>query len=473
MVYEPLFKHVLFPGYETVRRRGTARYLQECDRNQWLSPPALRALQLTRLNALLDHCWAQVPFLKSYWSDHGLTARALGDVTELAAYPTLTKALISAHYDDMIAADWRGRTLSKITGGSTGDPFRFEYTMDSYARRTTAMWRGYGWAGAGLGTRTAYLWGTGMRPGGWGRIKDRLYHGLFNRRFFDVFKLHDSTIDQIIDEVRRYRPDAVVGYVAPLALVARRMLETGNGLTGVRGVITAAEALYESERRDIEKAFGCRAFNTYGAREVMLMAAECDHHAGLHVTSDQLVVETVDVQGRPVEPGVSGAVALTDLFNYGMPLIRYLNGDSATYAATICPCGRGLPLLASIDGRVLDLIRTPDGRILPGEMVVALSLKFPQIHKYQAVQTAADALQLRVALKRPLQGDERAQMLAKLQEFAGPAMRVELAEVDDIPANASGKRRISVSLQNLHMVPPLPGASFSSAGPSSTAEPAG
>ena len=75
MVYEALFKHVLFPGYETVRRRGTARYVQECDRNQWLSPSALRELQLTRLNALLTHCWAQVPFLKSYWSDHGVTPR--------------------------------------------------------------------------------------------------------------------------------------------------------------------------------------------------------------------------------------------------------------------------------------------------------------------------------------------------------------------------------------------------------------
>jgi phenylacetate-CoA ligase len=469
MTYEALFKHVLFPGYETVRGRGTARYVQECDRNQWLAPAALRELQRTRLNALLAHCWSQVPFLKSYWGDHGLDPRPLGDVTELAAYPTITKAVISANHDGMIAADWRGRTLSKVTGGSTGDPFRFEYTMDSYARRTTAMWRGYGWAGAGLGTRTAYLWGTGMRADGWGRIKDRLYHGMFNRRFFDVFNLRESTIDRCIEEVRRYRPDAIVGYVAPLVLVARRMLETGSQLEGVRGVITGAEALYEPERRDIEKAFGCRAFNTYGAREVMLMAAECDHHAGLHVTSDHLVVETVDEQGRLAAPGVSGAVALTDLFNYGMPLVRYLNGDSATYATGTCPCGRGLPLLASVDGRVLDLIRAPDGRIVPGELIVVYSLKFPQIRKYQAVQTAKDVLQLRVALNRPLQDAERAQMLATLQEMVGPSMRGELAEVDDIPSNASGKRRISVSLQNLHMVPPLRSTSFAAAPPASTA----
>lgn len=457
MLYEALFKHLMFPAYETVvRQRETARFVSECDRNQWLPAPALHDLQLARLNALLSHCWTQVPFLQDYWRDHGLTPRALQHVDELAAYPTFTKSLITANYDRMIATNWRGRTLSKTTGGSTGDPFRFEYTMDSYARRTAAMWRGYGWAGAGLGARTAYLWGTGMRQGGWGGLKDKLYHGAFNRRFFDVFKLSADNIDQRIREVAEYGPDAVVGYVAPLALVARHMIATGKQVNHVRGVITAAEALYEPERRDIEKAFGCRAFNTYGSREVMLMAAECDKHEGLHVTADQMVLETVNEQGQPVGPGRSGQVAVTDLFNYGMPLVRYLNGDSATQATAPCSCGRGLPLLSSVDGRVLDLIRTPDGRVLPGEIFVAFALGWPPLRQYQAVQTATNVLQFRLVLNRPWQAGEREALLTALQNLTGPQMQAQLAEVDEIPTNATGKRRISVSLQNSHTVPPLP-----------------
>jgi phenylacetate-CoA ligase len=467
VVYERLFRRVLFPGYEAVaRQRSTARYLDELEKNQWLTRGPLYALQLQRVNALLAHCWAEVPFLKTYWADHGLRARPLAELAELATYPTMTKELITANYDAMIATSWRGRTMTKLTGGSTGDPFRFEYTMDSYARRTAAMWRGYGWAGAGLGARTAYLWGTGMRKGGWGGLKDRLYHGAFNRRFFDVFKLSDDNVDGIIDAVRDYGPDAIVGYVAPLALVARRMLATGKRLSPVRGVITAAEALYAPERQDIEAAFACRAFNSYGSREVMLMASECDLHVGLHVTADQMVLETLDAQGRPVEPGWSGSVALTDLFNYGMPLVRYLNGDCATYAVEPCACGRALPLLASIEGRLLDLIRAPDGRIVPGEVFVAMALNWPQVRKYQAVQTATDVLQFRVALREGStdgwQSGEREAVLAKLQEAVGASMRVELVEVDDIPANATGKRRISVSLENVASVPPLAGVSKAS-----------
>lgn len=450
-MYEPLFRHALFPAYETiVKRRGTAAHIAEYERGQWLDRKSLDALQLRKLNELLDHCWRHVPFLQRHWREHGVRPGALTSVAELAAYPTLTKAHISANYDDMVATPWKGRTLTKVTGGSTGDPFRFEYTMDVYARRTAVMWRGYGWGGASLGTRTAYLWGTGLRKGGWGGFKDRLYHGAFNRRFFDAFSLSEANIDERIEEIVRYRPKAVVGYVTPVAVVARRMIETGKTLSGVRGVLTGAEALHGPQRRDIEQAFGCPVFNTYGSREVMLMASECDRHQGLHVNADHLVFETLDGAGAPVM-GSSGDVAVTDLHNYGMPMVRYLNGDRATYAGTTCACGRGLPLLASIDGRVLDLIETPDGRHVPGEFFVYVMLDWPDVKQWQVVQTAPDAVQFRLVVPQPWTAERRDKLTAKVQATAGAAMRVEIIEVDSIASTPSGKRRLTISLANADM----------------------
>ncbi len=444
-MYESLFRHVMFPAYETVvRRRATASYIAQYDKSQWLDRAALQALQLQKLNALLEHCWRHVPFLQRHWREHGVQPGALGHAAELARYPVLTKRQITANYADMVAAPWRGRTLSKTTGGSTGDPFRFEYTMDAYARRTAVMWRGYGWGGARLGTRTAYLWGTGLRKGGWGGLKDRLYHGAFNRRFFDAFSLSEATIDQRIDELIRYRPHAAVGYVTPMATVARRMLATGKTLSGLRGVLTGAEALHEPDRRDIERAFGCPVFNTYGSREVMLMASECEHH-GLHVNSDQLVFETLDDRGAPVS-GVSGDIAITDLHNFGMPMVRYLNGDRATYATEACRCGRGLPTLASVDGRVLDMIETPDGRHVPGEFFVYVMLDWIDVKQWQVVQTAPDCVQFRLVVPQPWDQARRDKLSAKVRATAGPAMRVEIVEVESIAPTRSGKRRLTISL---------------------------
>ena len=446
-LYESLFRHVLFPSYETlVRKRSTVAYIAEYDASQWLGPEDLARLQLAKLNALLSHCWSHVPFLQDYWRDAGCVPRELKHLSELERYPTLSKSIITKNYENMIAIPWRGRTLSKVTGGSTGDPFRFEYTMDVYARRTTVMWRGYEWGGAGLGSRTAYLWGTGMRKGGWGGVKDRLYHAAFNRRFLDVFTLNDENIDARIEELVRFRPSAVVGYVTPVAVIARRMIETGRTMTGLRGVLTGAEALFEPERKDIERAFGCHVFDTYGSREVMLMASECDRHSGLHVNSDHLVLETLNAEGRQAATGASGDVAVTDLHNFGMPMVRYLNGDRATYASHACTCGRGLPLLQSVNGRVLDLIRTPDGRIVPGEFFVYAMLDWPDVLRWQVVQTALDRVEFRLVVPQPWTHEKRERLTSKVQSAIGTAMRVEILEVESIPTTPSGKRRLTVSL---------------------------
>ncbi len=100
----------------------------------------------------------------------------------------------------------------------------------------------------------------------------------------------------------------------------------------------------------------------------MLIAAECEHRDGLHVNADHLVVELG--HGEGVDADGPRELVVSDLHNYGMPLLRYVNGDLATPGHGRCACGRGLPRLASVDPPQLDALRTPDGRFVPGEYVV-------------------------------------------------------------------------------------------------------
>jgi phenylacetate-CoA ligase len=144
-------------------------------------------------------------------------------------------------------------------------------------------------------------------------------------------------------------------------------------------------------------------------------------------------------------------VALTDLHNFGMPMVRYLNGDRATYSGMQCSCGRGLPLLASIDGRVLDLIKTLDGRLVPGEFFVASMLDSPDVTQWQVVQTAVDCVQVRLVVPTPWTSQRRDKFATKIQATVGSAMRVEIVEVDAIATTASGKRRLTISLANSAM----------------------
>lgn len=442
-LYEAAFRHVLFPAYESgLRRRPTLRWLAEYERAQWLSAEQLQALQWQRLQALLEHCYAEVPFYRERFRALGATPQDIRSLADYARLPRLTKADIREHFAALQAPSLRERMVYKATGGSTGEPLRFGCDRDSNDRRTAVMWRGYGWAGARMGKRTLYLWGGAVgQPNPRKQLKDRLYHAAFARRMLDSFGMGESTMADYAAAIDRYRPEIIVGYVGPLVRLAEWMLANGRRVHRPTAIIGAAEALHEFQRALLEQAFGCPVFNTYGCREFMLIAAECEHRQGLHVSADHLVVELEPAPGStgPAE------VVVTDLSNYGMPFLRYANGDAATAATQPCPCGRGLPLLARVDGRVLDAIRTPAGHVLPGEFFPHMLKDVPGVQRFQVVQRRLDRLDLAIVRGQGFDDAALAYIRREVDKVLGDSVALDVRYVDDIPLTPSGKLRVTVS----------------------------
>jgi phenylacetate-coenzyme A ligase PaaK-like adenylate-forming protein len=103
-------------------------------------------------------------------------------------------------------------------------------------------------------------------------------------------------------------------------------------------------------------------FNQYGATEGGVFAMECASHRGLHIFEDQVILEVVDRNNRPLPPGTYGdKVLLTVLFNYSQPLIRYELSDRVQVDPTPCPCGCAFKLLSGIHGRQEEVLRFPAG----------------------------------------------------------------------------------------------------------------
>src|SRR5208282_3258818 len=82
-----------------------------------------------------------------------------------------------------------------------------------------------------------------------------------------------------------------------------------------------------------------------------------------------------------------------------MPFIRYKIGDLGVATTRTCLCGRGLPFLQRGEGRVLDVIRTPDGRIVPGELFPHLLKEFSTVKQFQVVQKRTDLLEIKLVLR--------------------------------------------------------------------------
>ena len=97
------------------------------------------------------------------------------------------------------------------------------------------------------------------------------------------------------------------------------------------------------------------------------IACDCPERAGLHVFDWATYVEIVDASGRPVPPGDLGEVCVTLLTNFSMPLIRFRIGDTAVAARGPCPCGRPMPLLQSVAGRITEHFVRRDGTLVHGQ----------------------------------------------------------------------------------------------------------
>lgn len=211
------------------------------------------------------------------------------------------------------------------------------------------------------------------------------------------------------------------------------------------GIITAAEPLFSHQREAMERAFGCPVFNTYGCREVMLIGAECPHHSGLHVSADHLVVEVLDEEGGPCAPGTSGEIVVTDLHNYGMPFVRYRLGDLGTFTDKVCACGRGLPLLQSVDGRILDRLRTPGGSYVPGEFFPYLLNDVDGIRRFQVIQDRFDHLTINIVKEPDCERVSLGFSKRKIAEVMGEDVEVDFEFVDEIPLTKTGKQRVTIS----------------------------
>jgi phenylacetate-CoA ligase len=242
---------------------------------------------------------------------------------------------------------------------------------------------------------------------------------------------------------RPFRP----GCPSAIAHFDGRLLEAGATLpTYPQTVITYVETLTPTNAMALSKALRCRVSNYYSTWDAPHIAQTCPDHPRLpHVASDRVVVRVVRADGAEADPGESGLVVVTDLSNHVMPFINYLIGDDAV-AGGPCPCGRGFPTLATIEGRTTEVLRTPSGKQVSG-IVLGNYLTFevgviPFVWEYQAIQQAPEAVTVRVVPTPRFTEPFGKRLREAVETFLGPGVAVSLELVERIAVEPSGKRLI-------------------------------
>jgi len=254
--------------------------------------------------------------------------------------------------------------------------------------------------------------------------------------------MNKDNLNDYIDAINKYNPEVIVSYTSPLFMLAKFILRNNIQMCPIKSIITGAEGLNEEQRQVIEKAFKCPAYNTYGSRETMLIGAECQVQNGFHVNIDHLVVETLDRNLETIKE-VPGEVAVTDLSNYGMPFIRYINGDIATLTDSTCSCKNPLPMMKMINGRKLDVLKSSDGSLIPGEFFPHLMKDQPSVIKYQVIQKCLTQLNLNIITDDGFSTEHRSEILSNFAELK-TSLNLNINIVDDIELTKSGKHRVTI-----------------------------
>jgi len=335
------------------------------------------------------------------------------------------------------------------TGGSTGAPTRFYVTRESFEWRAAVSDRGYAWAGAEEGRRSFYVWGTPIRPPSPARrVKTGLHHWLQRRTYFDSFQFDEAQKRRCCARIDRLKPPVIVGYAGNLIELARFVRDTPGVLRWrATALVTAAEGLLPGRRELIEEFLGGKIFMSYGSREFMLIGMECREHRGYHIAADNLLVEVVDDEGRPAAAGRPGRILITDLHNDANPFVRYEIGDLGSLAPADhrCPCGRPFPVLATVEGRIQEVILTPAGQRVTALFIPHLMKEFPWVEGYQLVQNERDALLVNLILDGDLSPSRTAPIEQQLHARLGPDILIAFAQVDRLQKNQSGKTPIVVA----------------------------
>jgi phenylacetate-CoA ligase len=430
-----LVGHVLFPIHEWLKRKPTFQWLKELERTQWLPLAALREYQLQRMRRLVEWAYAQVPYYRTLLDEHELPPSRIQSPEDFQRIPYLTREDLKSRFDDLRARAKLVGVHARSSGGSTGSPVTVLVDMGRMGSQEAARLRAHRWFGVDPGAREVLVWGSPLEV----TRQDRVRHVrdfLMNSRMLDAFDMGPDSLPEHAAAVRRFRPRLIYGYANAVYLLARYFeREEIPAPQELRVVFTTAEPLHDFQRQTIRAAWTCHVAEEYGSRDGGLAALECPE-GGLHTFAEGSYVEVKDpdADGR-------GEIVLTCLDSLAFPTIRYRTGDIGRLDPSPCRCGRSLPKIKPVEGRLLDFLVTPNGRILHPTSVMHILREIPVIRESRVVQEELDRVTVHLVPVRPMTVPEIEGLRAKLRLLLGRDIRVEILEEHELSPTASGKFR--------------------------------
>ncbi len=418
----------------------TGKRIEACYRHykksQWYGREELEAIKARKLRALMDHCYAHVPYYREWMEEKRLKPDSFKSSADICLLPVMTKEKIKRDYDKFTPSNLqeiKGVKKSQ-TGGTTGNILfnRNDANVRSH------IWGSYKlfseWMGIGPRARKLILMGGHVMGRNYkDKFRKAVYNFISNSVAFNPYDTSEENLRAITHALQTNRFELIRGYPQFLFSLARRLKDQGLSFR-VRAITTTAEPLMPEHRKLFAEVFHAESFDQYGCGEINGISYECPTHSGMHIMEERVIVEVNE----------KNQLVVTDLDNFAMPFIRYWNADEALLSDEPCPCGRKSRLIKQVMGRTCDYVSGMNGQVLHWAYFWHLffdsqvARKY-DLRKFQVVQETPDSILIRLVCGK-LPEDEERLLVENMRSRLGP-VKVRYVYEADIENSASGKYR--------------------------------
>jgi len=417
--------------------KNIAGYYKLYSKTQWLTNEQMQAFQLKKLQKLITHCYNNVPYYSKIMKSKGITPNDIVSLGNIQLFPILTKEIIKENYNDFIPINIKSIKGVKTsqTGGTTGNIL---FKRNDANTRSSA-WASYkrfteDWMGVSEQNKRLTLMGGHVIASSYkDRIKERIENFLSNSITFSPYDTSEQNAENIINSLQNNKFQLIKSYSQFLYQLALKLKQRGLKFD-VKAITTTAEPLMQEHRELFKEVFNAETFDQYGCGEIGAIAYECNHHKGLHITEEKVIVEVNE----------KNDLIVTDLDNFSMPFIRYYNADQLILSNELCTCGRKSKLIKQILGRTCDYVIGDRGQILHWAYFWHLFFdtnmaKNRNLKKFQVVQQSEAILLIRLVAD-PLNEEEKMLIISDIVNRLGE-IEVIFSFESDIENSSSGKYR--------------------------------
>jgi phenylacetate-CoA ligase len=432
----------------TTRRLGDAPPADLLDPEERMSVDELQALQLERLRWTLRHAYENVPFYRQSFDAHGVHPDDCRSLTDLAKFPTTTKAHLRDNYPfGMFAVPQDQVRRIHASSGTTGRPTVVGYTARDIETWATVMARSIRAAGGRPGHKVHNAYGYGLFTGGLGA-----HYGI-EKLGATAIPISGGMTPRQVQLITDFKPEIIMVTPSYMLTVIDEFEKQGldPAASSLQVGIFGAEPWTEQMRLEIEDRMDMHAVDIYGLSEVMGpgVSQECvESKDGLHIWEDHFYPEIVDpLDGIPLRDGEEGELLFTSLTKEALPIIRYRTRDlTRLLPGTARP---GMRRMQKITGRSDDMIILRGVNLFPTqieEIVLRTPGLAPHFQLVLTTEGRMDALTVRVEARPDCPAERRAvaigEVVSGIKENVGVTVRGEVVEPDTLERSVGKLQRL-------------------------------